>query len=123
MFQFLSRYCIKAVVYYGLLLVFMAIGLLTQTALGLIPIALILTAVNTVIRPFIVAIALPFNFVTFGIASVFANLLTLVIANGISGGALAAGFWVMLLIALVIMLADDGIRNIRKAIRFKRADV
>lgn len=123
MFQFLSRYCIKAVVYYGLLLAFIAVGLLTQTIEGLIPLALILAAVNTVIRPFIVAIALPFNVLTFGIASIFANLLTLVIANGISGGALAAGFWVLLLIALVIMLADDGIRNIRKAIRFKHADV
>ena len=121
--MFLLRYCIKAVVYYALLLAFMAVGLLTQTVEGLIPLALILAGVNTVIRPFIVAVALPFNFITFGIASVFANLLTLVIANGISSGELAAGFWVMLLIALVIMLADDGIRNIRKAIRFKRADV
>lgn len=123
MFQFLLRYCIKAVVYYGILLAFMAIGLLTQTIEGLIPLALILAGVNTVIRPFIVAVALPFNVITFGIASVFANLLTLVIANSIAGHALATGFWVLLLVALVIMLADDGIRNIRKAIRFKRADV
>jgi putative membrane protein len=123
MFQFLLRYAVKAVVYYGVLIAFMAIGLLVQTPEGLIPLALILAGVNTVIRPFIVAIALPFNLLTFGIASVFANLLTLVIANAIAGGALATGFWVMLLISLVVMLVDDGIRNIRKAIRLKRADV
>jgi|AGTN01.3.fsa_nt_gi Membrane protein of unknown function. len=121
MLKFLMRYCIKAIVYYGVLAAFMAIGLITQTLEGLLPLALILAAVNTVIRPFLVAVALPFNVLLLGIASVFANLLSLVIANAISGGALAAGFWVLLLISLVIMLADDGVRNLRKAIRLKRA--
>jgi putative membrane protein len=122
MLKFLLRYCIKAVVYYGVLLVFMAVGWLNQTPQGLIVPVLILAGVNTVIRPFLVAVALPFNLITFGIASVFANLLSLVIANAIAGGTLYAGFWIMLLMALVIMLADDGIRNIRKAIRLKRAE-
>ena len=123
MIRFLGRYLTKAVVYYGLLLAFMAIGLLPQTFEGLIVPALILAGVNTVIRPFLVAVALPFNLITFGIASVFANLLSIVIASAIAGGALYAGFWAMLLTALVIMLADDAIRNIRKAVRLKRAKV
>lgn len=123
MFRFVLRYAIKAIVYYGLLLLFMAVELLPQTPQALIVPALILAGVNTVIRPFIVAVALPFNLITFGIASVFANLLTLVIASAIADGALTLGFWAMLLIALVIMLADDGIRAVRKAIRLKRAEV
>ena len=122
MITFLSRYCIKAVVYYGVLLLFMVVGLLHQTPLTLIAPALILAAVNTVIRPLLVTLALPFNVLLFGIASLFANLLSLVIASAIAGGALTAAFWIMLLVALVIMLADDGIRNIRKAIRLKRAE-
>ncbi len=122
MMTFLLRYCIKAIVYYGVLLAFMAVGLLPQTAGALIVPALILAGVNTLIRPFLVAVALPFNVLLLGIASVFANLLSLVIASAIAGGALTTGFWIMLLIALVIMLADDCIRNIRKAIRLKRAE-
>jgi uncharacterized membrane protein YvlD (DUF360 family) len=122
MITFLSRYCIKAVVYYGVLLLFMVVGLLDKTPVALIAPALILAAVNTVIRPFLVAVALPFNVLLFGIASLFANLLSLVIASAIAGGALTAAFWIMLLIALVIMLADDGTRNIRKAIRLKRVE-
>ncbi len=69
--------------------------------------AAVLAAVNTLLRPIFVALALPFNILTFGIASVFANLLSLVIANAIAGRPLH-GFWVMLLIAFVVMLVDDA---------------
>ena len=100
----------------------MAISLLPGTAVTIIPAALILAAVNTLIRPLLVTIALPFNFITLGIASVFANLLSLVIANGIAGGSITAGFWAMLLVALVIMLVDDAVRLIRHALRTRRIE-
>lgn len=122
MLQFLFRYTVKAVVYYALLLGFMAIGLLTADPVSLIWAALILAGVNTLIRPVLVTVALPFNVLLFGVVSLFANLLSLVIAAAIAGSALTAGFWVMLLIALVVMLADDAIRLIRKTIRLKRAE-
>ena len=122
MFQFILRYTVKAVVYYALLLAFMAIGLLTATPVSLIWAALILAGVNTLIRPLLVTVALALNVFLFGIVSVFANLLALVIASAIAGGVLAAGFWVMLLVALVIMLVDDAIRHIRKAVRLKRTE-
>ena len=122
MMRFLLRYCIKAVVYYGILLLFMVVGLLDKTSLALIVPALILAAVNTVIRPLLVTLALPFNVLLFGVASLFANLLSLVIASAIAGGALTTAFWIMLLIALAVMLADDGIRIIRKTIRLKRLE-
>jgi putative membrane protein len=121
--MFLLRYSIKFVLYFAVLLVFMWIGLLHSS--GIVPIlviALILAAVNTLIRPVFVVIALPFNIFTFGIASVFANLLALVIASAIAGWSITAGFWVMLLTAFVIMLVDDLVRCIRNSSRLKRAD-
>ena len=122
MIRFLFRYAVKAVLYYAVLLFFMAVGLLpyAATASMLAP-ALILAAVNTLIRPVLVAVAIPFNILTFGAASVFANLLSLVIANAIAGGTVTSGFWVMLLISLVIMLADDCVRLVRQAVREKKA--
>jgi putative membrane protein len=80
---------------------------------------LILTGVNTFIRPILVLIALPFNLLTFGITSVFANLLSLVIANAIIGG-LLSGFWWMLLLSLIIMLFDDAVRESRYRIKSSR---
>lgn len=121
--MFLLRYMIKAVLYFGVLLAAMAIGLLPQALVtAILAAAFILAAVNTLIRPVLVAVALPFNMLTLGIASVFANLLTLVIANGIIGGAVTSGFWAMLLVALLIMLADDCVRKVRHAYRMRKAD-
>jgi hypothetical protein len=52
---------------------------------GILLLALTLAITNTLLRPILVLIALPFNLITFGIASIFANLLTLIIANAICG--------------------------------------
>ncbi len=123
MIHFFLRYIVKAVLYYAVLLAAVSINLLPGTAATIIPAALILAAVNTLIRPLLVTIALPFNFITLGIASVFANLLSLVIANGIAGGSLTAGFWAMLLTAFVIILIDDAVRLARQALRAKQADI
>ena len=118
--KFIIRYSTKAVLYFLILLGAWAIGLLPGTALTALWAALMLALVNMVLRPIFVAIALPFNIITLGIASVFANLLSLVIANAIIGGPITAGFWAMLLVAFVIMLADDCVRAIRAAFKAKQ---
>lgn len=120
--MFLLRYAIKAALYFMILLAAMAISLLPLVPVtALLVAALVLAAVNTFIRPLLVTIALPFNFLTLGIASVFANLLSLVIANGIVGGTVTSGFWAMLLVAFVIMLADDAVRVVRHAYTMHKA--
>lgn len=115
------RLIIKFALYYAILLLFMVLGgLPAATALSLLGAAAVLAIVNTLIRPLLVTVALPINILTFGIASVFANLLAIVIAKAIIGGAMAATFWTLLLIALVIMLVDDAVRCIRQAINAKQ---
>ncbi len=120
MMKFLIRYSIKVVLYYLILLGASAIGLLPGTVLTALWAALMLALVNMVLRPIFVMIALPFNIITFGVASVFANLLSLVIANAIVGGPITAGFWAMLLVSLVIMLADDCARAIRAYVKARQ---
>ncbi len=119
--KFLIRFSVKAIVYYLILLGAWAVHLIPGTALTALWAALMLALVNMVLRPIFVTVALPFNIVTFGIASVFANLLSLVIANAVIGGPVTAGFWAMLLIALAVMLADDCVRIIRAAARAGKA--
>jgi len=107
------RALIKFGVYALVLWLFMLVGLVEElSANTLLGLAAVLMAVNTLLRPIFVAVAMPFNLFTFGIASVFANLLSLVIANAIMSKPLS-GFWVMLLIAFVVMLADDLVRLTR----------
>ena len=111
------RVIIKFAIYSLILWVSTVVGLTPELQLkALLVLAAVLAGVNTLIRPLFVAVALPFNAVTFGIASVFANLLSLVIANAIVGKPIH-GFWVMLLISFVVMLADDTHRIARGQIR------
>ncbi len=113
--EFLLRIIVKVVLYFCLLLAAMAIGLLPAAVLPLFWTALALAVTNTLLRPLLVVIALPFNIILLGIASVFANLLTLVIAFAIAG--VSGGFWAMLLIAFLVMLIDDGVRLVRQALK------
>lgn len=113
--EFLLRIFVKIVLYFCLLLAAMAIGLLSAGVLPLFWTALALAIANTLLRPLLVVIALPFNILLLGIASVFANLLTLVIAFAIAG--ITGGFWAMLLIAFLVMLIDDGVRLVRQALK------
>jgi uncharacterized membrane protein YvlD (DUF360 family) len=107
------RLILKFAIYALIIYCFSVLGLVEKLSINTVLIlSAILAGVNTIIRPILVSIALPFNLITFGVASVFANLLSLVIANAIAGKALS-GLWVMLLLSCIIMLADDMIRNIR----------
>jgi putative membrane protein len=119
--EFFLRLAVKLVLYFALLLAAMALALLPAGVLTLLWAALALALVNTLLRPLLVIIALPFNVFTWGITSVFANLLTLVIALAIAG--LTGGFWALLLIALLVMLTDDAVRLVRQAIHKKGASV
>lgn len=102
------RYVIKFALYLCALLIFMYVGLLQEATLNTLLIAAaVLALVNTLIRPILSLIALPFSLLTFGIASVFVNVLTIVIANAMLGGTLGSGFWIKLLLAIVIMAIDS----------------
>lgn len=117
--KFFIRYSIKAALYFPILLGAWAVSLLPGTALTALWAALLLALVNMILRPLFVIVALPFNLITFGVASVFANLLSLVITGAILGG--GAGFWAMLLVALAVMLADDCVRAARAAVKARQA--
>jgi len=109
------RLVIKFIIYSIILWAFSAMGLTDLLVKQCFILGAVLAGVNTLIRPILVALALPINFITFGLTSVFANLLALVIANAMVGGPLS-GFWVMLLVSFIIMLADDTHRIIRRRI-------
>lgn len=117
----MGRLAIKFSLYSIIIYIFSMTGCFDEVTIKTaIILGAILAGVNTLIRPLFVLIALPLNVFTFGIASVFANLLSLVIANAIAGGILV-GFWWMLLLSLIIMLIDDGVRDSRYCIKSKMA--
>jgi putative membrane protein len=112
------RFVIKFALYFAALYVFMVVSWLPEaTGNTLLIAAVVLALVNTLIRPMLSLIAVPFTLLTFGIASIFVNILTLVITNGIIGGTLDSTFWAKAAIAVVIMLIDGGVRHTRHIIK------
>ena len=112
------RFVIKFALYFAALYVFMLVSWLPEaTGSALLIAAVVLALVNTLLRPLLSLIAIPFTLLTFGIASIFVNVLTLVITNGIIGGTLDSTFWVKMLIAVVIMLVDGSIRHTRHIVK------
>ena len=108
------RYVIKYALYVCALFIFMLLELLPEaTEKTVLIAAAVLALVNTLIRPLISLIAFPLSILTFGIAAIFVNVLTIVITNGFMGGALDSTFWVKLLLAVVVILLDNGVRYSR----------
>lgn len=89
----------------------------TGDAWGFLLLAGILVLANLFIRPLLTLLALPFNLLTFGIASVFVNMLTLLTADAIVAPALLQGFWTLALASVLIMAVDACIRTARMAVR------
>lgn len=101
----------------GYFIVFAACSLLFAAPGGSMPalllLAFVLALANHIIRPILTFVALPLNLLTLGIAGVFVNMLTLLIADAIVTGASVGGFWMMALVCVCIMAVDALIRRYR----------
>ncbi len=100
--------------YFALLILF---SLLFQKVEGdagiMILCAFVLVLVNTAIRPVFTVLALPANIITLGVASVFVNMLTIVISDAIVAGVSIRGFWINLILAIAVMSVDSILRRTR----------
>jgi len=80
---------------------------------ALLLLAVVLALANGTLRPILTLMALPLNIITFGIASVFVNMLTLLIADALVMATVIHGFWLMALVSVAILIADSMIRKAR----------
>ena len=98
-------------IYIGIMLLFAYLNPSTPFVwYSMIILAVILTLANYLIRPIINILCLPVSILTLGIASIFINMLTIVIANAISGHVLNIGFWGIALLAVIVMITDTILR-------------
>lgn len=112
------RYIMKSIIFFLILSILSHLGILSESpSMSIVIIALTLGAVNTLIRPILLMLALPINLFLIGIASLFANLLSFIIANAIAGRPLSGTFWAILFTAFIIMSFDDQIIHLRYVLR------
>lgn len=117
----MGRLILRTAVYFAIIAVFALLFDKVSGALGLLILgAFVLALFNTLIRPVFTILALPANLITLGIASVFVNMLTITISDAIVGGITINGFWINLLMAVVVMMADALIRKGRKEVLLRK---
>ena len=110
----MGKLLIRIVAYFAVFVVLNQLFLgIEGKILAFLLLALVLALANNIIRPVLTFIALPFNIITFGIASVFVNILMLLIADSIVVQVSIDGFWLMALVSVLIMAVDTLIRFIR----------
>ena len=104
-------------IYIGIMLLFAYLNTNTPFVwYSMIILAVVFALANYLIRPVVNVLCLPVSILTFGIASIFINMLTIVIANAISGHVLNVGFWGIALLAVIVMIADTILRLINHKI-------
>lgn len=78
----------------------------TVTIGGTIVAAIVLAALNLVIRPILMAIALPITILTLGLFSLVINALLVLLASAIVPGFAVAGFWPAFFFAIVLAIIN-----------------
>ncbi len=76
------------------------------TVVGALVAAVVLGALNLVIRPILVVFALPITILTLGLFSLVINALLVLLASALVPGFSVAGFWSALLFALVLAVIN-----------------
>ena len=117
----MGRLILRTGIYFTIVVIFALLFEKVSGTIGLLLLgAFVLALFNTLIRPVFTVLALPANLITLGLASVFVNMLTITISDAIVGGIAIEGFWINMLMAVVVMLADMVIRKGRKKILVNR---
>jgi putative membrane protein len=68
---------------------------------------LVLVIVNIIIKPILWLITLPINLITFGLFSFVVNAWMIMLMDKLVGGITIAGFWLCVLIALMITVFNE----------------
>ena len=77
-------------------------------------VAIVLGLINTFIKPVLMFISLPINFLTLGIFTLVINGLLMLLASYVTPGFQVDGFWSALIGAIVLSIITTGINSITK---------
>lgn len=76
------------------------------TLVGTLIAAIVLGALNLLIRPFLFILTLPINILTLGLFSLVINAVLVLVAGAIVPGFYVSGFWSAFFFALVLMIVN-----------------
>ena len=89
-------------------------GISVDNFLSAILVAVVLGLINVFIKPILLLITLPINFLTLGIFTLVLNALLLMLAGYVTPGFEVDGFWSAFFGALILSILSAGINNFSK---------
>ena len=89
-------------------------GISVENFLSALLVAAVLGLINLFIKPVLMLITLPINFLTLGLFTLVLNALLLMLAGYVTPGFEVDGFWSAFWGALVLSIVTAGINNISK---------
>ncbi|KJS02640.1 MAG: hypothetical protein VR68_02600 [Peptococcaceae bacterium BRH_c4a] len=98
--KYVLQFFINSAAFYAATLVFSAVRM--DNFFACVLAGAVLTVINLFIRPFLILIALPLNFLTLGVFTLVINTWMLMLADLLVGGIHIPGFWTALAISLLI---------------------
>jgi len=75
--------------------------------------AVVLGAINTFIRPVLVALTLPLSIITLGLFALVINTFLIMLAAAIVPGVTVAGFWTALIFGIVLALISAFLKGLQ----------
>jgi len=102
--KYVLQFLINSAAFYAATLIFSAVRL--DNFFACVLAGAVLTVINLFIRPFLILIALPLNFLTLGVFTLVINTWMLMLADLLVGGIHIPGFWPAFAIALLISSAN-----------------
>ena len=84
-------------------------GISISGFLSALILVVIISLINTFLRPFINFLTMPVNFITLGLFSLVINALLFMLAGFITPGVEVSNFWWALLASLILSLLGSGI--------------
>ena len=89
-------------------------GISVENFFSAILVAIVLGLINVFIKPILLLITLPINFLTLGIFTLVLNALLLMLAGYVTPGFEVDGFWSAFFGALILSILSAGINNFSK---------
>ena len=110
--NFIIKYAFTAVVVFatGYLLT----GVTVESFWVAVIVALVLALLNTVVKPILVALTIPFTIITFGLFLLVINALIILFADYFVDGFEVANFWWALLFSIIVSLVMSMFESAQK---------
>lgn len=89
-------------------------GITVDSLLTVVIVAIVIGALNMVVKPILVLLTLPINIITLGLFTLVINAVIIILASKIVPGFIVANFWWAVLFSIVVSIVSSFLASLKK---------